>query len=71
MTAAPFFDGTYQPSSASPSVVVKETSSYATPKWFAGTMARPTCVVTYARPTGSNTTSATTTPATARSARRA
>ena len=36
ITAAPLRDGTYQPSSSSPSPVVNFTSSYATPRLFGG-----------------------------------
>jgi hypothetical protein len=46
ITAAPFFDGTYQPTSFRPSLVVNETFSYATPSLLEGTTDRPTCVVT-------------------------
>jgi hypothetical protein len=46
MTAARFFDGMYQPSSSSPSLVVNETSSWAVPSSGFGTYARATCVKT-------------------------
>ena len=49
MIAAPFFDGTYQPVSSRPSLVVTVTSSYAVPRCAVGTSATATCVVRYAK----------------------
>jgi hypothetical protein len=43
MTAARFLDGTYQPSSLSPSLVWSVTSSWAAPSCAWGTSARDTC----------------------------
>ena len=46
ITAAPLRDGMYQPSSSSPSLVSNFTFSCGTPRWLAGTTARPTFVPT-------------------------
>ena len=55
ITVAPFRDGMNQPSSRSPSLVVKETSSCAAPRFGVGTTARAVCVTTYAIDTGKST----------------
>ncbi len=70
MTAAPLRDGMYQPSSSRPSLVVKRTSSWATPSRSAGTTARAVWVKTQAAPTGTTTEIRPTNPATTSSARR-
>ena len=46
ITAAPFFEGTYQPWSSRPSLVLNETFSCAAPRLAAGTVCRMTCVMT-------------------------
>lgn len=46
ITVAPFRDGTNQPCSRKPSLVVKDTSSWAAPRLGAGTSARAVCVTT-------------------------
>ena len=55
ITAAPLRDGTYQPASLRPSLVVKLTERYAVPRWAAGTGARATCVARIAIPVGTIT----------------
>ena len=52
ITVAPFREGTNQPSSRSPSLVVKETSSGVAPRFGVGTTARAVCVTTYPIETG-------------------
>ncbi len=55
ITVAPFRDGTNQPSSSSPSLVVNVTSSWAAPRFGVGTSARAVCVTTYAIAVGNST----------------
>jgi hypothetical protein len=71
ITAAPLREGMYQPSSSRPSLVLKRTSSWATPRRSAGTMARAVWVKTQAAPTGTTSISAPTTPARPSKERRA
>ena len=55
MTAAPFLEGMYQPTSRRPSLVVKATSSYSVPRFGVGTKARPVWVMTYDWASGKTT----------------
>src|SRR5215211_8364576 len=70
MTTARFFDGMYQPFNRRPSLVLNCTSSYAAPRFGAGTSAGATWVKTYARVVGYMTNIKTATAATPSSTRR-